>query len=429
MHPRRFSVAAIGALVLLALSACHKDDEAPSRAFLYVGGDGNITWYSMNAADGHLKKEGSLEYPLSAAWITRSADNKFLYALLRTTNEAAQTMAMMPFEGYIQAYSINQSTGALQEIGTRFSSHGDRPTYLTLDKTGKWALVANNLGHLVGKSLAVFPVKSDGTLDDAVQTLYAGTDPNNMNLPFVRSHSIRLDPSNRYAYVPNIDSDTISQFKFDARTGKLTPNDPPAISIPGPAFATTSTSPTNPKMGIGPRHLDFHPNGKWVYLSTEYAAQVIALSIKEDGTLQIMHPPVSGLPDQYSSDPGDKWQSEIRVHPSGRYLYVGERARTPMVTDQTVGILEIDQKTGALTRKGNEPTLGKTPRNLALDPTGTWLVVGNQDPAKPTDLPQPQYPFTSVVTYRIDAKTGMPKKAFGPIEQKNPFVVLFVMLP
>jgi 6-phosphogluconolactonase len=428
MH-RRPSSAAIGAFALLCALSCNKDDDAPSRAFLYVGGDGNITWYSMSSSDGHLKKEGSLDYPLSASWITRSADNRFLYALLRTTNEAAATMAMMPFEGYIQAYSINQTTGALKEIGKRWPSHGDRPTYVTLDKTGKWALVANNLGHLVGNSLAVFPVKSDGTLGDAVQTINAGADPANMGMPFVRSHSIRIDPSNRFAYVPNIDSDNISQFKFDAKTGKLTPNDPPAIAIPNPAFATTSTSPTNAKMGIGPRHLDFHPNGKWVFLSTEYGAQVVAMSINEDGTLKIMHPPVSGLPDEYSTDPMDKWQSEIRVHPSGKFLYVGERARTPMVTDQTVGVLEIDQKTGALTRKGNEPTLGKTPRNLALDPTGTWLAVGNQDPAKPTDLPQPPYPFTSVVPSRIDQKTGMPKKSFGPIEQKNPFVLLFVMLP
>jgi 6-phosphogluconolactonase len=143
----------------------------------------------------------------------------------------------------------------------------------------------------------------------------------------------------------------------------------------------------------------------------------------------MVQPGVSGLPAEYSSDPGDKWQSEIRVHPSGKFLYAGERARTPMVTDQTVVIMEIDQKTGLPRRKKNEPTLGKTPRNLALDPTGTWLAVGNQDPAKPTDVPQPKYPFTSVVTYRIDQTTGMLKKAFGPVEQKNPFVLLFVTLP
>jgi 6-phosphogluconolactonase len=431
MHRRRLCAGgATGVFALaLACTGCNHDDAAPTRTFLYVGGDGNITWYSVNSGNGHLRKEGSLEYPLSASWIARSADDRFLYALLRTTNEAAATMAMTPLEGYIQAYSIDQNTGALKEIGKRFSSHGDRPTYLTIDKTGKWALVANNLGHLVGNSLAVFPIKPDGTLGDAVQTINAGTDPDNMGMPFVRSHQIRLDPTNRFAYVPNIDSDNVSQFKFDARTGKLTPNDPPALAIPSPGYATTSTSPTAPKAGIGPRHLDFHPNGKWAFLSTEYGAQVVPLSINADGTLKIMHESVSGLPDDYSRDPMDKWQSEIRVHPSGHFLYVGERARTPMVTDQTVAILEIDQKTGAVIRKGNEPTLGKTPRNLALDPSGTWLAVGNQDPAKPTEVPAPPFPFTSVVVYRIDQKTGMPRKAFGPLEQKNPFVLLFVMLP
>jgi 6-phosphogluconolactonase len=405
------------------------DNPSGSHLKVYAGGDGNITWYAMNQDDGTLTKQGSLEYTLTAAWLTRSADSKFLYAVLRTTNEAAATMAMQPLEGYVQAYSIDQSTGDLKEIGKRWPSHGDRPTYMTIDRTGKWALVANNLGHLVGKSLAVFPIKGDGSLGDAVQTLNAGNDPANMNLPFVRSHTIRLDPTNKYAYVANIDSDNISQFKFDAATGKLTPNAPATISIPNPPFPTTSTSPTNAKMGIGPRHLDFHPTKPWAYLSTEYGAQVVHLNINGDGTLTMMPPPVSGLPGSYSSDPGDKWQSEIRLHKSGHFLYVGERARTAMVTDQTVGVFAVDQATGALTHKANVPTLGKTPRNLALDPTGNWLVVANQDPAKPTDMPQPQFPFTSLVTFRIDQKTGMLTKAFGPVQQPNPFVVLFVMLP
>jgi 6-phosphogluconolactonase len=437
---RRSPIGPLLALCVATFTDCTSSNEAangidstgnPAGAHLmiYAGGDGNITWYSMNQTDGTLHREGAIAYPLTAAWITRSADNKHLYALLRTTNEAAAMMAMAPFEGYIQAYSIDQSTGALAEIGTRWPSHGDRPTYVTLDKTGKWALVANNLGHLVGKSLAVFPVKADGTLGDAVQTLNAGSDPSNMNLPYVRSHTIRLDPSNRYAYVANIDSDNISQFKFDAATGKLTPNDPATISIPNPPFPTTSSSPTNAKMGIGPRHLDFHPTKPWAYLSTEYGAQVVHLHINGDGTLTMMPPPVSGLPASYSSDPGDKWQSEIRIHKSGKFLYVGERARTAMVTEQTIGLFTVDQATGAITHQANVPTLGKTPRNLALDPGGNWLVVGNQDPAKPTDLPAPMYPFTSLVTFKIDQKTGMLTRAFGPVEQQNPFVVLFVLLP
>jgi 6-phosphogluconolactonase len=428
------TVLAAGALIGTAACSDTKDDKkgtidpATTHPMVYVGGDGNITWYAMGG-DGSMTSMGSLKYPLTAAWITKSADNKFLYALLRTTNEAAQTAAMAKFEGYVQAYAIDQGTGALTEVGTRVSSQGDRPTYITLDKTGKWALVANNLGHLVGKSIAVFPINADGSVGEAVQSLNAGTDPANMDKPFVRSHTIRLDPSNRYVYVANIDSDNISQFKFDAATGMLTPNDPATVAIPNPGFPTTSSSPTNAKLGIGPRHLDFHPSKPWVYLSTEYGAQVVQLKMNDNGTLEMMPPPVSGLPDGYSSDPNDKWQSEIRIHPNGRFLYVGERARTAMVSEQTVAIFDVNPTTGAVTRKANEPCLGKTPRNLALDPTGNWLVVANQDPAKPTDMPQPAYPFSSIVVYKIDQATGLLKKTFGPVEQMNPFVVLFVTLP
>jgi 6-phosphogluconolactonase len=418
------------ALCALTSNGCSDDKQsaAAGKQMVYVGGDGNITWYSMDTAGG-MSSKGSLTYPLTAAWLTRSADGKFLYGLLRTTNEAASMMAMTPFEGYVQAYSIDQATGALKEVGTRVSSQGDRPTYAVLDKTGKWLLVANNLGHQVGRSLAVFPIKPDGSVGEATQTLFAGTDPANMNKPFVRSHNIRLDPSNRYAYVANIDSDNISQFKFDQTTGTLTPNDPPAIAVPNPAFPTTSSSPTNPKMGIGPRHVEFHPTKPWLYLSAEYGAQVVQFEIKDNGTLAMMPPPVSGLPESYSSDPGDKWQSELRFHPSGRFLYVGERARTAAVTEQTVAIFEVNQQTGVPTRIANEPTLGKTPRNLALDPTGHWLVVANQDPAKPTDLPQPPHPYASIVVFKVDQSTGRLTRVADPIQQMNPFVVTFVTLP
>jgi 6-phosphogluconolactonase len=403
-------------------------DSARGKTIVYVGGDGNITWYSLSTADGSLKRAGSLSTPLTAAFMAKSADNKFLYSILRTTNEMAQTMAMKPLEGYLQAFSIDQATGALKELGGRVTSQGDRPTYVTIDKTGKWLLVANNLGHLVGKSIAVFPIKDDGSVGEAVQSINAGNDPANMDKPFVRSHAIRVDPTNKYVYVPNIDSDNISQFKFDEKTGMLTPNNPAAIAIPNPSFPTTSTSPTNLKMGTGPRHLDFHPNGKWAYLSAEYGAEVVVLEINGDGTLKMTPPAVSGLPGNYSSDPADKWQSEIRVHPNGRFVYAAERARTASI-EQTLAIFEVNANTGMVSLKKNEPVLGKTPRNFAIDPTGSWLVVCNQEAAKPIEMPQPAFPFPSVVSFRIDQATGMLTKMWGPIEQMNPFVVVFATFP
>jgi 6-phosphogluconolactonase len=151
-----------------------------------------------------------------------------------------QVLEMKPLEGYIASFSVDRQSGALTELARR-PAEGDRPTYLTIDGTGKFLFTANNLGHLVGESVAVFPIQGDGTLGDPVQKLRTG----------VRAHQIRVHPGNKYVYVPNIDSDNISQFAFDETSGRLTPLDPAVVSV-------------EPMQG--PRHLDFHPNGKWVYV-------------------------------------------------------------------------------------------------------------------------------------------------------------------
>jgi 6-phosphogluconolactonase len=376
----------------LATTACGQSSDAQgSRPFLYVGSEGDITWYSAGGDTGSLEKKGSMSFGFTAAFLARSSDNKHLYALLRTVNEMKRQMEeKLPLEGFVASFTINQTTGALREIG-RISSGGDRPTYITIEKNGKFALVANNLGHLVGHSVTVFPIEADGTLAEPVQAITTGT----------RAHQIRVHPSNKWVYVPNIDSDTVSQFRFDEKTGKLTPLSPPEVTVDAK---------------LGPRHLDFHPNGKWVYLSNEYGAVVVTFSINDDGTLKALGAPVSGVPADYSTDPMDKWQSEIRVHPSGRFVYAGERARTPMVADQSVAVFAVDEKTGALRLKQNVPTMGRTPRNLVLDPAGKWLVVGNQE-------------SNSLVTFRIDPDKGTLTKAFGPMEQPTPYVHLYVMLP
>ena len=191
-------------------------------------------------------------------------------------------------------------------------------------------LVANNLGHLVGNSIAVFPIKSDGTLGEPIQKLNTG----------IRAHQIRVHPNNKWVYVPNIDSDNVSQFLFDDKTGMLTAMTPAAATVPAMQ---------------GPRHLDFHPSGKYVYLSNEYGATVTTFSVKDDGTLVEVPPAVSGLPADFAAR---KWQSEIRVAPSGRFVYVGERVH------ETIAIFEVNAQTGGLTLKGHQPTLGKTPRNF-----------------------------------------------------------------
>jgi 6-phosphogluconolactonase len=397
-------ILAAGAVLALSatMSACGPapaDDSGPSsargtRPFLYVGGETGLHWYSFNQSDGTLEAKGNVPYQLAATYMAASADGKFLYSVLRTVSEPKQTMAGLPLEGHMATYSINPSDGGLTEIA-RISSFGDRPTYVSIDKTGKFLLLANNLGHLQGNSIIVYPILSDGKLGQPVQRVMTG----------IRAHQVRISPNNKYVYVPNIDSDTVSQFAFDQSSGTLTRLDPATV-------ANDKTGAVmQPNLGplAGARHLDFHPNGKWVYLSNEYAATVVAFEITGDGTLKQMGPAVAGLPSDY--DPmARKWQSEIRVTPNGKWVFAGERVH------QTIAGFAIDPSNGLPKLLGHAPSMGKTPRHLTIDPSGKWLVAGNQE-------------SDTVVVYKINDADGSLQMAAGPLPQPTPYVHLFVMLP
>jgi 6-phosphogluconolactonase len=382
------------AMAAAGMTGCGSSGGNQGRTMLYVGGEGNITWYRLQEPEGTLEMKGSLTYPLAATYLARSADGKFLYSVLRTINEAQQQMAGQALEGFMATFSIDQTTGALTEIA-RISSFGDRPTYVSIDKTGKFLLLANNLGHLQGHSIIVYPIQADGTLGQPVQRLMTG----------IRAHQIRVSANNRYVYVPNIDSDTVSQLSFDDKTGLLTPLNPATVAD------DKANAPTmmNGMVLAGARHLDFHPNGRWVYLSNEYAATVVTFAVNDDGTLKQVGPAVSGLPTDYAST-SRKWQSEIRVTPNGKWVYAGQRVH------ETIAVFAIDQATGAPHLMQNAPTLGKTPRHFTIDPGGTWLIAGNQE-------------SSSLVVFRINDADGSLKMTAGPLPQPAPYVHLFVTLP
>jgi 6-phosphogluconolactonase len=363
-----------------------------TRPMLYVGGESGIKWYSLKTPEGTLEMKGGLDYAYAATYFAKSPDGKFFYSVLRTVSEPMAQMAGKAFEGYIASYSVDQTTGDLKEI-SRISSFGDRPTYLSIDKTGKFLICANNLGHLQGNSIVTFPIGSDGKLGQPVQRLMTG----------IRAHQVRISANNKYVYVPNIDSDFISQFAFDENTGGLTPLNP-------------ATAPDDPTGAVkqafgatlaGSRHLDFHPNGKWIYLSNEYAATVVTYKVNDDGTLTQMAPAVSGVPADFALR---RWQSEIRVTPNGKWVYAGERVH------ESIALFAVDQTTGVPKFMGNTPTMGKTPRHFTLDPSGKWLIAGNQE-------------SSSLVVFKINDADGSLTMTAGPIDQPTPYVHLFVTLP
>ena len=154
--------------------------------------------------------------------------------------------------------------------------------------------------------------------------------------------------------------------------------------------------------GAGPRHLTFHPNGKFLYVINEMQSSVTAFSY-DAGALRNLGT-VSTLPKEFK---GNNDAAEIAVHPTGRFLYGSNRG------DDSIAVFSIDPTAGTLTPVEYASTRGKTPRNFSIDPTGSHLIAANQD-------------SNSVVVFRIDAKTGRLTPTGQVLELPSPVCVTFV---
>ncbi len=202
------------------------------------------------------------------------------------------------------------------------------------------------------------------------------------------AHGIAISPDNRFALVCDLGSDRIFVYRFDAQSGTLRPNDPPSIHA---------------APGAGPRHVVFHPNGKFVYAINELNSTVTMMSYNaEHGRLKA-HQSISTLPPDAKLPATGNTAAELAIDPTGRFLYGSNRGH------DTLAIFSIDRETGRLAAIGHQPT-GHTPRGFAIDPTGNWLVVANQDSA-------------NVAVFLINHETGQLKPADAPVAVEKPACV------
>ena len=287
--------------------------------------------------------------------------------------------------GGVAAYEIDPHTGALRLINRELAGGGDT-SFISLDRTGRYALVAN----YDGGNVAVFALRPDGGLGDWSafdQHTGHGVNPKRQSHAF--AHSIILDPTNQFALVGDLGLDRLFVYRFDARDGSLRPNDPPYVA----------NAP-----GAGARHARFHPNGRWVYLNTEITSTVIAFHWDPATGRLAQFQTVSSLPPDFQ---GTSAASEMEVHPTGRFLYVSNRGH------DSLAVLAIAPDTGRLTLIQNAPSGGKTPRNFAFDRTGRWIVCTNHD-------------SDNAVVFRVDEATGRLTQAGPPVRVPYPFCERFL---
>jgi 6-phosphogluconolactonase len=323
---------------------------------------------------------GGLSEPVLAAeaknpsFLEIHPNGRFLYAV--SESGAA---------GTVSAYAIDKETGALQLLN-QAPSGGVGPCHVNIDRTGKNALVTN----YGSGSVSVIPIEADGRLakpSSFVQHEGSSVNPNRQKEP--HAHSVNLSPDNRFAFVADLGIDKIMIYRLDAEKGTIVPNDPPFAKL---------------KPGSGPRHFAFHPNGKFAYVINELACTVTAFAYEPaSGALSEVQT-IATLPEDFN---GASTCAEVRVHPSGKFLYGSNRGH------DSIAVYRIDPAKGTLTFVEFETADIKTPRNFNIDPTGTFCLVANQG-------------SDSVVVFRIDPQTGALEPTGHKITIGRPVCIRFL---
>ena len=329
--------------------------------------------YRFDAASGKLASAGLAAETPNPSFLAVHPNGRFLYAV----NEQS--------DGTVSAFAIDGASGLLKPLN-RVASRGAGACHLALDKTGKWLFVAN----YASGSVAVFPVHEDGTLGESSgfdQHAGSSTDPNRQTGP--HAHGTFVSADNRFLLVPDLGMDRVMIYRLDLAKGTLPANDPPFLKIAS---------------GLGPRHLAFHPNGRFAYVLTEMGGKVVACRFDaKRGALEAIQT-ADALPADYT---GARSGAEIAVHPNGRFLYASLRVHN------SIAVFAIDPATGKLTAAGRVSTGGKSPRAFAIDPTGAYLLAANQDSDR-------------VVIFRIDPKTGALTATGEAADIPMPVSIVFV---
>jgi len=353
-------------------------DEHPDRLRAYIGsytgssGNGEgIYLVEMLRETGELVNRRLVAQTPCPSWIAIHPSRKHLFAVNEVVDYQGNS-------GSVSAFAIEEPSGNLRALNT-VDSQGAGPAYLSLDAHGKFAFVAN----YVGGSIAVLPIRADGSLGDAADvhrdtgSLGATHATNAPAGSFAISghdaphaHMIAPDPENRFVLSTDLGQDRIYVYRFDAETGKLTPSSHAAFtSLPS---------------GDGPRHFAFHPNGHWLYSSQEESSTVAFFHYDPANGVLSAQQSVSTLPEGFA---GTSFASEVLVSPSGKHLYAANRLH------DTIAAFSIGSD-GRLTRVGETSTGGDYPVQCRIDPTGRFVFACNRR-------------SDSITSFRINPDSGV----------------------
>jgi 6-phosphogluconolactonase len=303
------------------------------------------------------------------SYFTISRDEKFVFSV----SDEGKGL------GKINGFNFDAFSGELSYINS-VGSGGDGPCYISIDPENRYVICAN----YDGGTISAVPVAPDGSLDAPAQVIrYNGHGQDQSHI-----HACFLSGDSRFLFVTDLGTDKVHVYPFDKNRKE-------------PIDAAVSRLITvHP--GAGPRHLTLHPNGKWAFLINEMEGSVTSFNYSK-GKLSTRQT-VSLLRKEYK---GNAEASDIHVSPDGKFLYASLRAEINEVVIYAIG------KNGKLKFAGRQSSMGKTPRNFVLDPSGNFLLVANQN-------------SNEIIIFRRDHMNGLLKDTGQKISISTPLCLKFV---
>lgn len=333
--------------------------------------------YRMDSSSGELTFQWEAKGILNPSFLDLHPQRDFLYAVNEVGTFAGGE------GGGVSAFSVDPASGELTLLNA-YPSRGKDPCYISIEATGRFALVANYSSGTV----AMLPIQADGQLGpatDVVQHSGSSVDPKRQTAPC--AHCIRPDPTNRFAIAADLGADKLFIYRMDLENGKLSKH------------AEVKTRP-----GAGPRHVTFHPNGRYMYVINELNSTLIVYRYDGDaGSLEEVQT-ISTLPPDYK---GENLCADVHIH--GIYLYASNRRH------DSLAWYHIDENTGQLSYEGNVPSGGREPRGFVIDPSGSFLLAAHEK-------------SDNIVVFRIDPGTGRPSRTGHEAKLSKPVCVRFVHL-
>jgi len=365
------------AMLLPLFALAQNKKKGPSTYDLVIGTyttgtSKGIAVYRFYAENGRLAYLSQIDGVDNPSYLTLSSNNKFIYAV----NELPK--------GEVSSFSFEPKTGKMVLINKQ-PSEGADPCYIAVDKAQKNIFVANYSSGTV----AVLPLGKDGSIGKATQTLHdAGHGPNKERQEAAHAHMSILSPDEKYLLYNDLGTDKVNVLRYKPSKDKpLEPATPPFVSV---------------TPGDGPRHLEFSLDKKYVYLATEMGSNVHVFDY-DNGKLK-QKQTVSLLAEGFK---GQTAAAAIHLSPDGRFLYVSNRLQTNEII-----VYAINQATGELTFVQRQSSFGKNPRDFAIDPTGKFMIVANQN-------------SDSIYVFRIDNTTGKLTPTGFKLDIGNPVCLKF----